>query len=155
MSHIYFAPQCGSFCSWSSGPSGSVNNRVNFRETERRETLFNSRSRLQQPFPPFFFFFFFCTHIITPPPQPPPARTWVNYHTRSQIFFLLGSPAKFPTKLVSCDCQKLCICPADQNAAKTLIWHRKRTKSVKVRVESRRAVVQFFPQIDFFFFLRT
>lgn len=39
MSHIHFAPQCGPLCSWSSGSSGSVNNRVNFRETERRATL--------------------------------------------------------------------------------------------------------------------
>lgn len=50
MSHIHFAPQCGPLCSWSSGPSGSVNNRVNSRETERRATLsLNSGSRLQQP----------------------------------------------------------------------------------------------------------
>lgn len=55
MSHIHFAPQCGSLCSWSSGPSGSVNNRVNFRETERKATLWVPSSAT---LPPWFCFFF-------------------------------------------------------------------------------------------------
>lgn len=62
MSHIHFAPQCGSLCSWSGGPSGSVNNRVNVRETERGATagtLFDSGFRLQQPSLVIRLFFFF------------------------------------------------------------------------------------------------
>lgn len=39
MSHIHFAPQCGPLCSWSSGPSGSVNNRVNSRGRQKEELL--------------------------------------------------------------------------------------------------------------------
>lgn len=64
MSHIHFAPQCGSLCSWSGGPSGSVNNRVNVRETERGATagtLFDSGFRLQQPSLVIRLFFFFSS----------------------------------------------------------------------------------------------
>lgn len=69
MSHIHFAPQCGPLCSWSSGSSGSVNNRVNFRETERRATLSFTLGPSFSNLPSSGLFS--IIHISSPPPPPP------------------------------------------------------------------------------------
>lgn len=70
MSHIHFAPQCGPLCSWSSGSSGSVNNRVNFRETERRATLSFTLGPSFSNLPSSVLFS--IIHISSPPPAAVP-----------------------------------------------------------------------------------
>lgn len=75
MSHIHFAPQCGSLCSWSSSLSGSVNNRVNFRETERRENSLSLWVPSSATFSPPHFCSSITHKSLSPPPLPPPVTS--------------------------------------------------------------------------------
>lgn len=108
MSHIHFAPQCGPLCSWSSGSSGSVNNRVNFRETGRRATLSLTLGPIFSNLP--------SSHLFSITRTSPPAATsctWiqiVGVAISSSSLDRYGRAGDLPEKSASCDCQNPASC---------------------------------------------